>query len=273
MDSRTKAHALADLGMAVFPLGRNKRPVLGRTWDGGTQGGFYHGSSDHDRIDQMWDAAGVSAHAVGVWAGASGAVCVDVDVDAETGTNGFRSLRARDAAYSSPVSYGTPRGGEHHLFRCDDGLISLNHFAGVDIKGGRSYWVHYGPVPTAEQWAAAPEPPAWVPRGVEAPRIEVSASVDEMLAWVAEQPEGEFNRYLPYSGGHYADLNKPLARLFWNAFNAPGTIGVAAGLSRIIDRYERSPVTSIDPDERADKVLELAAWFFGIHRAEAPSPK
>lgn len=260
--SLDKALGLAEAGLKVFPLGAHKKPVLPRDWNGGTRGGFYHGTSDPEIVRSMWADAGRRAEHAGVWAGGSGLVCVDVDVDPAKGKDGFRSIRWAGKTVESPLSYETPRGGRHFLFRADDAAHANDFLAGVDIKGGGSYWVHYGPVPHALDIDLAPDAPDWVPRAGDRPTVK-PVSVDEFAAWLAELPSGKANRRVDLLRiDHYASLFSPVGRVVRLGLEDGGARGLWDTFHSIINAYEQSPVTSISEHERESKVWQIGAWCY-----------
>ena len=189
------ALALAPLGVYVFPVAPGtKKPALKSPGDG--QGGLNEATIDPDTIRAMWERAPGSL--VGVNAGRSGLVLLDIDVRPEEGKNGYEALSAYGHDVKPTFSYPTSRGGSHNWYRADNAeqLKSMAPYwvdgtplVGVDRKAGGGFGVWRGPVPRSRK--AFKKVPAWF---TEHPRNESELTDTGVSAWRAAMYPGSASK-------------------------------------------------------------------------------
>lgn len=151
-----KALRLARIGVHVFPVrtGEGRKVPL-------TPAGHLDATTDETVIEH-WFSERFKDAAVGVYAGASGLVFLDIDVDDEKGYDGFDSIGFEDIP--DTVMYQTPRGGYHYIYLAPEGVklqgnTDYRQMEHVDRRGGSSYAVWYSDeVPESrDEFTAAPE--------------------------------------------------------------------------------------------------------------------
>lgn len=159
----TKARALAMLGVDVFPCRHKPETIRDKVYKEKTPllpNGFKGATRDLNIIDEWWtkwpDAL------VGYWTGSSGLFVIDLDN--KKGKCGEHELDSRELDYYSPVTYKTPNGGIHAVFKDDPKhpakpATDYKGLLGVDIRGGDSYAIFYGEVP--ETLEGIPSRPEW----------------------------------------------------------------------------------------------------------------
>lgn len=150
-----KALSLARLGLHVFPVrlteSNQKIPL--------TENGLSDATTDETAITHWFTEKYPNAK-VGVHAGLSGIVVLDIDV--KNGKDGWDSLGFYDAP--GTFNYFTPTGGSHYIYKAPDGvrLNGQGRYLGldnVDRRGGASFilW-HSDEVPTSrDEFTEAPE--------------------------------------------------------------------------------------------------------------------
>jgi hypothetical protein len=156
MSELKKALKLAAIGCHVHPCRPQDEPFTDRDGNhrvhpaktGRTKHGNLDASNDPIVIRGWWKKWPDSL--VGVNAGLSRLVCLDIDVDADKGVNGWHSL---DAAGHLPlpetVHYKTRRGGSHYVYRAPksvklDQTTKHQGMEGVDRRAGSSHFVWWG---------------------------------------------------------------------------------------------------------------------------------
>lgn len=160
------ALALAKQGIAVFPAGPDKRPMVKGWQDVAT--------ADTDQIERWWAQFPNAMPAMPT--GKQNGIAV-MDVDLKDGKDGAAGLRAigHDSDLLSPVQSETPTGGRHILFRWPDGMGNSNAGLpeGVDVRGEGGFIIAPGAVNGKGAYRllsgslgdALPEwPPALLPR-------------------------------------------------------------------------------------------------------------
>lgn len=156
----SKALALAAQDVYVFPVHHetngNKAAKTPRT-----PNGFKGATTDPDQIRKWWTAWPQSR--VGYWTGASNLVVLDLDE--KPGESGEMLLESLELDYASDVSYRTPSGGSHQIFRAPIPCTlrpSANVFGltAVDVRAGASYAIWYGDVPRLDELLT--EAPEWL---------------------------------------------------------------------------------------------------------------
>lgn len=175
---RNAALAYADAGWSVLPLRPRAKEPLGSLVPNGKDGS----SSDLVQVLQWWTRAPLAN--VGVNAGASGLVVLDVD-PRSGGDDSLHDLERHLGALPETVSAETGGGGWHYLFQHPGGDLRGVAAPGLDVKdrgyivappsihpSGRIYaWdLEPGDVPLAElpaAWLEALRPPRPLNRDVE----------------------------------------------------------------------------------------------------------
>lgn len=124
-------------GWHVFPCRpREKIPL--------THHGCRDASADPKTIEAWWKRW-PSAN-IGLQCGPeSGIYVIDVDVDAEKGVDGWKSIKQEGWELPPTVRQDTPTGGGHFLFKADQAPDNKNNFRnGIDIRG-RNYYIILAP--------------------------------------------------------------------------------------------------------------------------------
>lgn len=128
--------------------------------------GFYSGTTDPATIKKMW--AKHPNALVGVWAGASGIVALDIDVKRNDAgdivVDGYESLDDAWLAVPDTFSYTTTGGEGTHKIYSDPKTGSYGPasgyrgMAGIDRRAGGSYVVWAGPIPASrDEFTESPE--------------------------------------------------------------------------------------------------------------------
>jgi hypothetical protein len=173
-----KAVKLAALGLRVFPCREvtellpdgTEHPLRKKKSPYTSGHGHLDSSVDKAMIEHWWrlypDAL------VGIAAGASGLICLDVDLD--EGVDGQYSLDEAGVEQRKTLEYQTVRGGYHYIYR-DPGNVPMAQsigyrladgsiLLGVDRKAGSSYFIWWGAVPKdlsdvapAPEWLLVPK--------------------------------------------------------------------------------------------------------------------
>lgn len=190
MSNIERAEALARLGLYVFPVYVTRDPEnpYKTSKKPGTPNGFYDATSDpfytHDLFERHVKAE------VGVWMEPSGLVAADIDVkrnpEGEILVDGFEEF---DRAWLIlPTTHAfdsiSGAGGKQYIYTAPEGVklgpdSNYRGIQGVDRRGGGSYSVWNGPVPTSrDAFTPAPE---WL--------------LDEKAVRSAEQFEGDVKEW------------------------------------------------------------------------------
>lgn len=201
--SLEKAFALAGLGFSVFPVNpATKMPYKGTS-------GHLDATSDTEAIATMWGEH--SDAAVGVNAGESEVICLDIDIDESK--NGFDSLGFLDIPET--YSYTTQSGrGRHFVYDFSTPLPPSNRYRkmqGVDRKSGSSYFIFYGDVPASRDVFAMP--PEWLLDFNEGSENFAEGFAGDVSDWLEQVPQGEptptvmeIIETLPTSGFGHAEV-------------------------------------------------------------------
>lgn len=130
------ALSLAKAGIPVHPC-RDKAPLLKRPLDGAT--------TDLEQIATWWGGEFPDAQ-VGYYPGMAGLVVIDVDEKGDV--SGSANLAAAGLELPDTITYRTPSGGRHHIYRAPAGraLTGRNGHPvrGVDIRAGNANAIWYG---------------------------------------------------------------------------------------------------------------------------------
>lgn len=220
------ARELAAAGVPVFPCvpGR-KRPL--------TTHGFHDATTDPERITSWWHKYPEANLAVPTGA-ASGLVVVDVDVHGPVdGYRAFERVHRAGLVSGWQLLVATPSAGMHAYYPAAPGREQRSWQAaraGIDFRGDGGYIVvPPSTVSTGGESAGYrvrrinagatsvldsdqlrefldPRP---TPSGRSGRKVERSADVSRLAAWVAGRGEGERNRGLFWAACRLADNNMP----------------------------------------------------------------
>lgn len=182
------AESLARAGWPVFPVSiyedesgkRHKVPAV--KWKA-------EATTSVETVRAWW-AGEHRGRWIGVYAGAAGIVVLDLDLAKKGKRSGAKSLDRAGLVIPPTLTYPTPSGGVHHVYRAPEGsdltiaqdlVVDGVKLDGVDVRSGAGLMVYYGPA-IEKMPELAPAPP-WllVARG-EAQRVhadrDVSATED-----------------------------------------------------------------------------------------------
>lgn len=148
------AEGLSGTGFSVFPVKHDevlntKKPMI--------ENGHLKATQDLDTIRAWWKKF---PHAkVGVAAGVSGIVVLDVDVKE---FDGWQTLEDSWVDVPETFSYETGTGGSHLVYLAPEGVrltgnAPYRNMPGVDRRGGSSWCMWVGGVPDRSELAPAPE--------------------------------------------------------------------------------------------------------------------
>lgn len=282
MDNLSKALALARIGVKVFPVIRaNRAPALSEK-EGGR--GFYDATLDWELIATWFghDFVG-DKYAVGVWAGGSG--LVTVDLDRKNGKDGFASLSAKGLALGETEHYKTETNGEHHIWQSDrsdltlarDALVGGDKLEGVDIRAGGSYFVWWGDTVPESRDAFSGDIPEWV---IEAATPEAvfsgegfQGSVRDWLEHIPDDvlPSGrvrDFMARIPTG-----DFGHPeMVELVWSAvrLGSERETGIRPALEKLRSEWLRGEYDT--PKNRKDFYSALVGAINKGGRVQKPVP-
>lgn len=161
--TKERALGLAEIGLHVFPCRATWETV--QTKDGPvemapkspyTRDGFLDATTDANKINFWWDEH--PAALVGVWAGASGLVVLDIDVkrddNGDITVDGFDDLDSAWLDVPDTFAYSSVNGEGKHLVYADPGNVEgltpktkYRGMRGIDRRSGGSYVVWAGEVP------------------------------------------------------------------------------------------------------------------------------
>lgn len=189
-DNILRAKALASLGIWTFPVYVTRDPEnpYKTTKKPGTPNGFYDATNDPYLLEDLFERH--TKAEVGVWMEPSGLVAADIDVkrnpEGEILVDGFEEF---DKAWLElPTTHAfdsiSGAGGKQYIYTAPEGVklgpdSNYRSIQGVDRRGGGSYSVWNGPVPTSrDAFTPAPE---WL--------------LDEKTVRSAEQFEGDVKEW------------------------------------------------------------------------------
>ncbi len=177
------AHRLGEAGLAVFPVGANKKPIFTDSWKEAA-------TTEAEKIDELWrgDPAAMPAIACGK----SNIVVVDLDCHPgqPDGVEAFADIEEAHGRIKSVPRVKTPSGGLHLYFRQPDGAPVTNSTGelpkGIDVRGVGGYVVapgamlpdgrKYEPLPASPRLSDAlangglPTPDDWLLKLIRPPR-------------------------------------------------------------------------------------------------------
>ena len=139
-NSSELAKHLLDEGYAIFPAGKDKKPLNGYKWGD-------HPITSHSEAETRWNETS-KRFAIGVITGQQSNLLV-LDVDNKNGSNGSKSLEKLENDYGSlPETFKvkTPTGGFHYYFKygeCDL-TVDAGIVDGIDYRGEGGYVISAG---------------------------------------------------------------------------------------------------------------------------------
>lgn len=108
---------------------------------GELKAGFYAGSTDPDRIADMWEAAGSGAE-IGVATGASGLIVIDDDTAKKSDPAAAAWLERHRTELDATLVHRTTSGGRHYIFEADgEDIKSTKAFSAIDVRGSTGFVV------------------------------------------------------------------------------------------------------------------------------------
>lgn len=276
MDSLTKALALARLGVKVFPAKEADRRPL-------TKNGFYDGTIDFELI-ATWFTLDYPDAVVGVWAGGSDLVALDLDRGKANGKDGFVSMesRKRTTDYLDTIEYTTASGGKHVIWDATGHVEfspaqDFDKMEGVDVRGGGSYFIWWGnEVPDSRQ-GFGKSIPEWLMNGANKSATFTgkgfSGSVKAWLEAIPDDilPSGNVRYFMDRipaaEFGHVemVDLAWGLVRL-----GSERETGVKGALVKLQDAWLRAPYDT--PEHRKGFDVALRGAINKAGRVQNPVP-
>lgn len=151
------AEKYAKLGLAVFPvLPRSKKPA--------TKHGLKDATTDISTIREGWHRNPMFNIGMATGAASGGVVVIDIDVDPDSGKDGFEYLNKWEREHGElpeTVTSITGRGGRHMFYRVRDKVTNTtNEDYGIDLRGDGGYVMmppSIHPNGTTYQWENDPE--------------------------------------------------------------------------------------------------------------------
>lgn len=127
----------AKMGMAVFPVSRDKIPL--------TKRGFKDASKSEKVIRNWWQKKPYANIAIATGQVSGGIIVIDIDIDEDKGVFGDESLREWEKEHGKlPDTWTaiTGRGGYHYYYRTDQEVHNAtNLYPGIDVRGDGGYVV------------------------------------------------------------------------------------------------------------------------------------
>jgi hypothetical protein len=254
----TLAFDLIECGFAVFPVNpETKHPY--------TTHGHLDASRDVEEV-AVWFSLDYPNARVGVHAGASGLVILDLDK--KNGKDGFESVDDGWLEIPETYQYNTPNGGRHHIYLAPAGsrlapARDYRGLAGVDRRGGSSYAVWYGEAPGKDQITLAPE---WLCDEVE--QRTGSAFDGELDQWLKNMPEGDPDnkviqaiQRIPKGDFDHVEMVERQMELVRLA--AEGHPGINVALDALRREWLRAPYDTDDNAYEYDQALYGCVRKFG----------
>lgn len=181
----------------MFPLNGDKKPFGGSS-------GFYDATVDPGFIEDEFTKPGRTPVFVGVDAGRSGVIALDIDQ--KNGKDGFARIEENWLTVTPTVFYPTLNGGEHHIYLVPDEeyykpAVDYRGMEGVDRRSGGSYFVWYGDVPKRSDLAVAPD---WLLDKDETHTLmEYDGDVE---TWMSELTPGEPSAFVRHAIDKLSEL-------------------------------------------------------------------
>lgn len=213
---RAAAIAYAQLGWAVFPLGKgSKVPAI-------KGGRGVHDATTRLDVIEAWSKDYPEAN-VGIACGQVSQIVV-VDIDPRNGADGtMANLSSRGYVFPECPCAKTGSNGRHLYFRWDERIANSKNKlgAGIDVKSGGGYvvappshldgggyyqWItRPGHLPRLPVWAATKLAPA--PKPAPAPSFQPSnQGLDGLLKFLSQSSQGERNNRLYWASCRAVEL-------------------------------------------------------------------
>jgi hypothetical protein len=190
-----KALALAAQEIHVFPMYRKARGNRDEKIPHNSNG-FRGATTDTKQILEWWTLWPQAL--VGYWTGASNLVVLDLDE--KHGNSGEFLVASLELDYVSNVSYRTPSGGSHHVFRAPTQHtirpgVDICGLTAVDVRAGASCAIWYGEVPNI--WEDLRETPEWLiertknrkwkgaASRLKGPTAKYEGNIDSWIDWLS----------------------------------------------------------------------------------------
>jgi len=247
LSNTEKALKFASLGFSVFPADPSTKQPYYK--EGVIEHGHLDSTTESDTI-ATWFSLDFPNAEVGIHAGASEVIVLDVDVDESKDKSGYDSLGFLDIPET--YSYTSRSGkGKHFIYDLADSPFippanRYRHMEGVDRKSGSSYVVAWGEPPESRDELAGP--PEWlldIPSDVQV-HTGFTGDVDD---WFAGIPLGEPTATvrqiidtLPTSNFGHAEVLSITFRLVRLA--AEGHTGVDWAFDELWRKWVRPPYDS-----------------------------
>lgn len=276
-----KALGLAWLGLSVFPVYESD------TWAGETlhqekspriPNGHLGASGDQEQIKAWWRTPGWESSLIGVNAGMSNVVVLDIDN--KDGRDGWFSLTEAGLEYTPTLEYQTRNGGAHAIFRAPDGFSengTKDHktpdgvaLIGCDRRSGSSYFIYWGDeIPWTLTLAEAP---AWL---LTPCNVVTGAAFNGTVSdWLESIPHGEPDAQvlaemaripLNTDFGHEELLKRQTSAVLLAGEGHPG---VGAALELLRSEWLREPYNKPEYIKEYDTALVGAIRRFGGSQVE-----
>lgn len=258
VDQMTLAFDLIERGYAVFPVNpATKHPY--------TTHGHLDASRDVEEV-AVWFSVDYPGAVVGVHAGASGLVILDLDK--KNGKDGFESVEDGWLEIPESFHYDTPSGGRHYIYVAPEGsrlapARDYRGLSGVDRRGGSSYAVWYGEAPAD---GAVKPAPKWLCDEAEA---RVGSSFDgELDDWLNSITDGDpdgkvITAMQRIPNGEFDHVEMVERQMELVRLAAEGHPGVKVALSALRNEWLRDPYNTDDYAYEYDSGLYGCVKKFG----------
>lgn len=227
---------------------------------------------DPNVIEEMFGKWGDDVQYIGVNAGKSGLIILDIDK--KNGKDGFQELENQWHTVPDTEWYPTENNGEHHVFLAPDDdyyppQAPYRGMEGVDRRSGGSYAVWYGDVPKRENFAVAPE---WLTdKGVVHPEYAFDGDRDQWIMGLTPGSPSLFVRNAIEKLEGQADIgHAEMVAAQFNAvrLGAEGHPGVPELLGKIKTLWLNRPAESHSTPEhewqhKYEEALESAIIKYG----------
>lgn len=257
VDQMTLAFDLIEQGFAVFPVNpETKQPY--------TTHGHLDATQDAELV-AVWFSLDYPKAVVGVHAGASGLVILDLDK--KNGKDGFESVEDGWLEIPDSFHYDTPSGGRHYIYRAPAGALlaparDYRGLSGVDRRGGSSYAVWYGDSPTPDLIKEAPD---WLCDEAQSRTGSAfDGQLDEWLATADGEPDGRVIQAIQrIPKGEFDHVEMVERQMELVRLAAEGHPGVRVALDALRREWLRPPYDNADFAYEYDAGLHGCVKKFG----------
>lgn len=280
---------LAAIGMHVFPCYAKTTQVLGTALTHYpktpvTRRGFTEATTDPKQIRAWFEG---TDYLVGVAAGRSGVVVLDVDVDMDKGTDGWDSLA--DVEVADTFHYQTKRGGSHYVYAAPEGVAlapTQNHVTddglvldGVDRRAGGSYFIWWADEVPSSRDVFTPAPEWFL--GASG-RVEGEGFSAGLAEWFLRVPQGEADNTMQRAidaipRGDFGHLELLSQQTYLVKLASEGHPGVEDALRVLFQEWTRAPYNDEDHAREFHVALQGAVLKYGKvpddSAADTPKPR